>query len=151
MKKKNPKHASKIIGWREWVSLPELKIHRIKVKVDTGATTSAIHAEDIKIFRRGQKRFVRFSVHPFQRSNKVKIQCRAELVEKRKIKSSTGHESMRPIICTNIKIGEDIWPIEVSLVNRDVMGFRMLLGRRALRSRFLVNPSRSFLIGKYKS
>lgn len=143
MAKKKPK---KIIGWREWVGLPQLQVEAIKVKVDTGARTSALHAFDIEYYTRNGKRFVRFKVHPLQRSRENEIKVHAPLLEKRVVKSSIGHESHRPVILTEIQVGEDRWPIELTLVNRDVMGFRMLLGRQAIRGRYIVDPGQSFLI-----
>lgn len=144
------KKLKKTIGWREWASLPELDIRWIKIKTDSGATTSALHAEDIKIFSKNGKKFVRFKVHPIQRKKIPAISCKAELLEKRTIKSSNGQSSLRPIILTKIKLGDDEWDIELSLVNRDVMGFRMLLGRQALRKRYLIDTDHSYLRGKRK-
>lgn len=137
----------KTIGWREWISLPELDVDFIKAKVDTGAKTSVLHADGIKIVRKGEKRYVRFIIYPSQRSSHQARPARALLVEKRVIRSSSGHESKRPVIRTQIKIGNQMWPIEVTLVDRAVMGFRMLLGRQALHKRFVVDPAHSFLIG----
>lgn len=140
-----------VIGWREWASLPDLKISSIKIKTDTGATTSALHADNIQIKRSGRKKFVHFVVHPIQASLKTEVHCKAEMIEQRLVKCSNGQKSLRPVIESFIKIGEFSWPIEITLVNRDVMGFRMLLGRQAIADRFLVNPSHSFLIGKRRA
>lgn len=137
-----------IIGWRECLSLPDLGIKAINAKIDTGARTSALHAEEIKIVRRGSRRWVKFTVVPERVGDLKPIRAQAELVEKRKVKSSLGHASLRPVIKTTIQFGDLIWPIEITLVNRDPMGFRMLLGRSAISGNFIVDPSRSFLVGK---
>ncbi len=133
------------IGWREHVSLPSLKVKKIKVKVDTGAATSALHAEDIQIVERHGKTKVRFTIYSKQKSKKPKVVAEADFVEMRKIRSSTGHLTERPVIRTNICLGNLIWEIEITLVNRDIMGFRMLLGRKAIKKLFVVDPGRSFL------
>lgn len=135
----------RIIGWREWVTLPELDIPRIKAKVDTGARSSSLHAYDIEIFSRGRRNYVRFVVHPVQRETKTTVYCVAELHEHRHVKSSSGHREYRPIIRTMVGLGGDRWPIDLTLTTRDSMGFRMLLGREAIRGRFLVEPGRSYL------
>ena len=139
-----------VIGWREWASLPELGILKIKVKVDTGARTSSLHAFDVEEFKQGGKTYVRFKVHPEQKSNRSTIKAEAELIEKRKVKDSGGKVTIRPVIRVQIQIGSWTWPIEITLISRDEMGFRMLLGRQALMSMFLVNPARSFLHKKKK-
>lgn len=133
------------IGWREWLALPELGIARIKAKVDTGARSSSLHAYDIEVFTRGKRDFVRFVVHPVQRETKTTVRCVAELHEHRHVKSSSGHREYRPIIRTAVELGGEIWPIDVTLTTRDEMGFRMLLGREAIRKRFLVDSGRSYL------
>jgi hypothetical protein len=133
------------IGWREWVALPELDISRIKVKVDTGARSSSLHAYDIEVFSRGRRDFVRFAVHPVQRETRTTVHCVAELHEHRHVKSSSGHREYRPIIRTLVELGGERWPIDLTLTTRDAMGFRMLLGREATRKRFLVDPGRSYL------
>ena len=135
----------KLIGWREWVSLPDLGIDAIKVKVDSGARTCALHATKIKyIETRDGQTLVSFVIVS-QISPRKTIRVRAPLVQQRKVKSSMGHASLRPVILTQIRLGGDTWPVEVTLVNRDPMGFRMLIGRRALRGRFLIHPAKSFI------
>jgi hypothetical protein len=136
-----------VIGWREWLSLPELGIRKIKAKIDTGARTSSLHAYDIQEYTVGHKTYVSFKVHPMQRETKRVISAEAELVSKRKVKDSGGKTTLRPVIITKIQLGVMAWDIELTLVNRDEMGFRMLLGREALRGHLLVNPGNSFLLG----
>ena len=145
---KKTKRAKIVIGWREWVALPELDVEQIKVKIDTGARTSAIHAFEISPFERNGARYVRFSLHPMQHRRNPVVRCEAPLVDERIVTSSNGKQEHRYVIETTVKLGETTWPIEMTLTNRDEMGFRMLLGRQALRRRFLINPARSFLIGK---
>lgn len=139
-----------IIGWREWVSLETLGIEQIKAKIDTGARTSSLHAYDIQEFTRGNRKFVRFSVHPQQRSQKNAVSCETRLLEKRKVKDSGGKVTLRPVIVTQIKLGDKVWDIELTLTNRNEMGFRMLLGRQAIKKNFLINPGKSFLASKRK-
>jgi hypothetical protein len=136
-----------IIGWREWVSLPELGIDRVKAKIDTGARSSALHAWDVQVYRSDGQARVRFVVHPMQRSKRQTVTADAALLDHRWVKSSAGHETLRAVIETPIALGGRVWPIELSLVNRDAMGFRLLLGRQALRQgKLLVNPARSYLL-----
>ncbi len=139
-----------VIGWREWVSLPEFGIEAIKVKVDTGARSSALHAFDIEPFSRGEKRMLRFKVHPLQRDSRQTVTAAAELIDERKVRNSGGQLELRPVVETEIELLGQKWQIELTLTNRDTMGFRMLLGRQALRRRFLVHPGRSFLAGREK-
>lgn len=134
-----------IVGWREIIALPELGIDRIKAKIDTGARSSALHAFHIREFRRNGKEMVVFQVHPYQRNSKTTIQAEAELLEYREVRNSGGIGQHRPVILTTVELGGQHWEIELTLTNRDVMGFRMLLGRQAIRHKFLVNPGKSFL------
>jgi len=135
-----------VIGWREWVGLPGLHIKRIKAKVDTGARTSSLHAYDIEIIRRGAKEFVRFKVHPVQRQSHTSVRCEVPLHDERWVKSSNGKRELRPVIRTNLHFNRRLWLIDITLTSRDLMGFRMLLGREAIRGRFTVDPGRSFVI-----
>ena len=143
-----PRRKLKLIGWREWVSLPELGIHRIKAKVDTGARTSALHAFALHTFKEGNKDRIRFDIHPVQNDSTVIATCVADIVDKRWVTDSGGHSEERYVIITTMVIGKRKVPIEVTLTERDTMLFRMLLGRSAVRRRFIVNPARSFLRGK---
>lgn len=141
-----PKEPLKI-GWREWVALPDLKVGAIKAKIDTGARTSALHAYRIEPFRRAGALWLRFELHPIQRSEATKVVCEARAVDERAVRNSGGRVERRYIIRTSLKLGEKIWPIELALANRDQMGFRMLLGRTALEGRALIEPGRSYLLG----
>ncbi|MEO0351041.1 MAG: RimK/LysX family protein [Cyanobacteria bacterium P01_A01_bin.15] len=134
-----------IIGWREWVSLPKLGIPSIKVKVDTGARSSAIHATNIEQFEAHGIKKVRFNIAPVQSDDQRLIMVETELLEERAVTDSGGHQQIRPVVVTSICLGNLQWPIELTLTNRDVMGFRMLLGRKSVRDRFLINPSQSYL------
>jgi hypothetical protein len=141
-----PKEPLKI-GWREWVGLPDLRVGAIKAKIDTGARTSALHAYRIEPFRRGGALWLRFELHPIQRSEATKVTCEAHAVDERTVRNSGGGVERRYIIKTLLKLGEASWPIELALANRDQMGFRMLLGRTALEDRALIEPGRSYLLG----
>jgi hypothetical protein len=134
-----------LIGWREWVGLPELGVAWVQAKVDTGARSSSLHAWDVRIDE--DVHVVRFAVHPFQEDDDFTVPVTADLVDVRDVRSSNGEVERRPIIATKAVIGGVVAPIELSLANRDEMGFRMLLGREALRRRFFVEPGRSFLGG----
>jgi len=136
------------IGWREWIALPELGIAAIKAKVDTGARSSALHAVDFETFARAGEPWIRFKVHPLQRDWRTEIVTEAALADERWVRSSSGRRTLRPVIRTAAELGGARWPIEITLVRRDMMGFRMLLGRQAVRRRFVVDPGRSFLRGE---
>ncbi len=138
--------ARQVVGWREWVSLPGLNVSKIKAKIDTGALTSAIHAFDIQPCMDGGKEYVDFILHPLQDDEEDTIPCRAAVIDRRKVTSSTGHSEERYTIETVLRAGTGSWPIELTLTNRDEMGFRMLLGRQALRERLIVDPAQSFCL-----
>jgi hypothetical protein len=139
------KSKKKTIGWREWVRLPDLHVGRIKAKIDTGARTSALHAFKITPFTKDGAAYVRFIIHPLQRQRKPEVSCVALVIDHRGVTDSGGRVEQRYVIRTNLKIGTRRWPIELTLTNRDQMGFRMLIGRQALRRRYLVDTGRSFL------
>jgi len=134
-----------IIGWREWVSFPALKLSLIKAKIDTGARSSALHAFDIEQFQQNGKTMLRFKVHPIQKDEHTTLTAEAELLEERQVRDSGGHTEMRPVILTEIALAQYQWPIELTLTNRSAMGFRMLLGRQALRQRFVIDAGQSYL------
>lgn len=139
-----------VLGWREWVSLPELGIDKIKAKVDTGARTSALHAFDVKLKEENGKRTVSFKMHPLQKNTDYVVECQAEVIDERDVTDSGGHREKRLVIKTTVNIGELCLPVEVTLTDRDTMKFRMLLGRTALKPGFIVDPARSFLTTKAK-
>ena len=144
-KRRTAKRAVKpVLGWREWVALPALGIESIKAKIDTGARTSALHAYKITLFEEDGKRRVRFFVHPVQRHKLPEVECVADVADERLVTSSSGHREHRVVIRTLLEVGGASWPIEITLTDRDVMSFRMLLGRQALRRRVLIDPGRSF-------
>jgi hypothetical protein len=128
-----------VLGWREWVSLPELGLSRIKAKVDTGARTSALHAFQVDTYEEDGVARVRFKIHPRQYRDDVEVTCTAPIIDRRVVTDSPRRS------------GERVWPIEMTLTARDSMRFRMLLGRTAMRNVALVNPARSYLTRKKRA
>lgn len=141
------KRESKIIGRREWVSLPSLGLLAIKGKVDTGAKTSSLHAYDIELEVKGKKTYVLFKVHPVQQNEELVVCCRALLVDKRLVTDSGGHREERYVIRTYMSLAGFKKRIELTLTNRMSMKYRMLIGRSALKN-FYIDPSQSYLSGK---
>lgn len=137
-----------MLGWREWVGLPDLGIDRIKAKVDTGARTSALHAFQVTPFNEDGRERVEFLMHPIQRDNDQVVTCVADVVDRRTVRDSGGHSEERYVIETILDIGGRRWPIEMTLTSRDDMLFRMLIGRTAIKRRATVDPGRSYLVGK---
>lgn len=138
-------------GWREWVLLPDLSSSPIRAKLDTGARTSALHAFRMQRFERAGEDWVRFELHPNQRSRKNVQVVEAQLEDERLVRSSNGSEELRPVITATCRLGELSWPIELTLTRRDAMSYRLLLGRTALRGRVKVDSGRSFVFGIPKS
>ena len=136
-----------VIGWREWVALPDLAITHIKVKVDTGAKTSALHAYYVTPFEHNGQAWVRFGLHPIQEDSLTCIECEAPVIDRRFVTDSGGHKEERFVIRTDLLLKGRRFPIEVTLTDRENMRFRMLLGRSALRNGFLVDSKKSFLLG----
>ena len=137
-----------VIGWREWVGLPDLGIKTIKVKVDTGARSSSLHAFNLHLFERDGVKWVRFEIHPVQRKIIKAVAVEVEIFDFRPVRSSSGTVTLRPVIVTNIELLGITWPVELTLASRDEMGFRMLLGREAFRRRFLVDAGKSYYGGR---
>jgi ribosomal protein S6--L-glutamate ligase len=139
-----------MLGWEEWVALPDLGLPAIKAKIDTGAKTSALHAyaiEDVQV--RGVA-MVRFRIHPARRRRDIDIVCTAPVKDARDVVSSNGERERRYVVETAIEIAGHRWPIELTLTNRETMNSRMLLGRQALRPGILIDPTRAFLLPRLK-
>lgn len=137
----------KILGWREWLALPDLAIGQIKAKVDTGAKTSALHAYYVQPYERDGAPWVRFGIHPLQLSTSNSIDCEARVKDMRLVTDSGGHAEMRPVIETTLLVGGQRRLIELTLTDRETMRFRMLLGRSALKRHYVVDSSKSFMLG----
>ena len=135
-----------IVGSLEICALPELGVSDLQVRIDTGAKTSSLHVDNLSLFKKQGKPWVRFDIHPDIHKVETIITCEAALADTRKIKSSNGSAQERYIIKTVIKLGSDAWPIEVSLADRSDMSNLMLLGREAMKDRLLVDPSHTFLL-----
>lgn len=133
-----------LLGWREWVSLPELGIERIKCKIDTGARTSALHAFYIDPFMVDDIKMIRFGIHPFTKDMTTVLHCEAKVIDERLVTSSDGNRSMRYVISTTMVLGDIKKDIELTLTNRDTMRFRMLLGRKAMDDNCIVDPALSY-------
>jgi hypothetical protein len=136
------------LGWREWVALPDWDVTHLKAKVDTGARTSSLHAFGLEWFDLHGSPWVRFEIHPWQRSTADSVVAEAAVVATRDVKSSSGDVEHRPVVHTTLLLAGRSVTAEVTLTRRDEMGFRMLVGREALRSRFLVDPGVSYLGGR---
>lgn len=135
-------------GWREWVGLPGFGVEHVKAKLDTGARSSALHAFDIEEFERDGAEWVRFRVHPWQRSDADAVPVECPVHDRRSVRSSTGHEQQRIVVRTELALLGQRITTDVTLTRRDEMGFRMLVGREALRQGFLVDAARSYLGGR---
>jgi len=140
--------AKIVVGREEWCSFPTLGIPAIKARVDSGARTSSLHAFNIQPFRREGQPWVSFEVHPLQEDRRTVVRCERPVVDRRSVKSSSGTSERRYVISTEMLIGETTFAIEVTLANRDSMGYRMLLGREAMKGRMLVDPGLSFCMGE---
>ena len=137
-----------MLGWREWVALPELNIAEIKAKIDTGARSSALHAFAIEPYRKGGQRWVMFAIHPLQKHTDPIVECHAQVKDRRMVTDSGGHKQRRYVIETQLVLGQSVINAEMTLTNRDSMRFRMLLGRTAMDQRFIIDPGASYLQGR---
>lgn len=140
-------HNLSIIGSEEWCQFPDLNIPGIKARVDSGAKTSSLHAFNIQSFRKNGQKWVSFEVHPLQNDNRTSVYCEAAVIDQRTVKSSSGTTEKRFVISSKLILGSEHYDIELTLTNRDSMGYRMLLGREAMEDRVLVNPAASFCLG----
>ncbi len=150
MKRLTDGRVMKVLGWREKVDLPHLGVYSIKAKMDTGAKTSSLHADRIRVVKEGNKLWVHFVILADPGTSDQEIRAIAEVHERRWVKSSSGHLTHRPVIRTLCCLGKREFLIELTLVNRHEMGYRMLLGREALQKRFLIDASTSFRLKKKK-
>lgn len=132
-----------LIGWKEDVGLPQFGHGLLQAKIDTGARSAALHAESISVSGRRVEFVLRFGEH--------RRHCEARLQEVKRIKSSNGQSELRPVIETEVAIGEHHFTATITLTDRADMGVPMLLGREAMKGRFLVHPGRSFLISHKKA
>jgi hypothetical protein len=141
-------HSTTIAGWREWVGLPGVGIPWIKAKLDTGARTSTIHAYDVHVEGEGAEERVRFRIRPWQDSDEDEVEVECPVHDRRRVRSSSGHAQERIVVIMEVAIHGVVVPTEMTLSNRDAMGFRMLIGRQTLRQGFVVDARRSFLGGR---
>lgn len=137
-----------VIGKEEWCSLPGLGLPAIKARVDSGAKTSSLHAVNIRPYEEGEVTWVKFDIHPVQNNMKLVQKCKGRVVDQRIVKSSSGEKEKRYVILTPIELDGEQWDIEVTLTNRDSMGYRMLIGREAMTGRVLIDPEASFCLGE---
>lgn len=137
-------HSNTIVGWREWVSLPDLGVSWIKAKIDTGARTSAVHAFDAEEFERDGATWIAYSIHPWQRRDDDAVRCESLVLDRRVVRSSSGQAEERPVVRTEITIAGRRVGAELTLSQRDEMGFRMLVGRTTLAQGFLVDVATSY-------
>jgi ribosomal protein S6--L-glutamate ligase len=136
--------SSLILGWQEWIALPDLGLPALKAKIDTGAKTSSLHTHLIEPYGPAKRPMVRFTVRPNPSREDLEVDACAEVIDRRAVTSSNGERELRYVIATRLRMGDRSWPIEVTLANRQKLTYRMLLGRQAIRSNMLINPEASF-------
>jgi hypothetical protein len=141
-------HGMTQVGWREWLALPELGIPCIKAKLDTGARSSSLHVERWELFERDGVRWVAFELRPGSRKGKRERRFEQPVLDTRAVTDSSGNRAVRPFIRALVRLGGASWPIEVNLTNRKSMLFPLLLGRTAMSGRYVVDPSRSYVLGR---
>lgn len=141
----SPDHSYTVAGWREWVRLPGIGVPWVKAKLDTGARSSAIHAFDVTELERDGVPWVRYSVHPWQRASDAAVVAESPVLDRREVRSSSGHSEARIVVPMEVEVVGRLLTVEMTLSSRDAMGFRMLVGREALRQGFVVDSSRSYL------
>jgi hypothetical protein len=144
------KKRKRAAGWREWVSLPSIGVGSIKAKLDTGARTSALHAFNIETYWSDGELWARFFVHPYQKNDAREIACDARIEDIRIVSNPGGRRQRRLVIRTDVRLGDETWPIDLSLTDRDEMGFRLLIGRTAMHGNLIVDPDHSYMLGKRK-
>ncbi len=138
----------KVIGWRERVSFPDFGVIGVKAKVDSGAQTSSIHAFRPRFSQRDDGEWVSFEIHPRRRSRKDAIRVSAKVLTHRWIRSSNGKRELRPVIVTTMVLAGEEFEAEMTLANRHLMAYRMILGRSAMRGRFSIAPGKSYVFGE---
>lgn len=142
-----------VLGWREWLAVPALGLPAVRAKVDTGAATSALHAHDLELHEVDGRPVAHFVTHPyFARRRSPAVRCEAPVVDRRTVRSSSGHEEERVVVRLPLRLGLRVdapaWDAEVTLADRRGMRFPMLLGREAMAGRILVQPAGSYLLGR---
>ena len=140
--------SSSTVGWREWVALPTLGIARIKAKLDTGARTSALHALRCDRYSEGGAPHVRLHVQPRQRDGERVLVVETAIIDERTVTDSSGHRERRIVVASDVALGAELWSIELTITNRDALRFRMLLGRSAMQGHLIIDPDRSYVLGK---
>lgn len=137
-----------VVGWREWVALPQADVPWVKAKIDTGARSSSIHAFDLEVFEQDERDWVRFSIHPWQRSDDDHVELSLPVLDMREVRSSNGQVEKRYAVALDVTLAGRTITTVMTLSNRDEMGFRMLIGREALERGFLVDSARSYAGGR---
>jgi hypothetical protein len=140
-------HDMTQVGWREWFALPDLGLPLIKAKIDTGARSSSLHVESWELVDRHDHRWVAFVLRPGSRRGRAK-RIEAPVLDTREVTDSSGNRALRPFILTTVMLGSRAWPVEINLTNRQSMLFPLLIGRTAMARRLVVDPSRSFVLGR---